>query len=89
MAESLKNNQDVKGKDAYIDIESGEWRQSQLFLGELYGDLKCKTGGINEYSKDKGAVLITYKNIYLANKEMLQGSYIVDETQDYIIIKNK
>ena len=36
MVESLKDNQEIKGKDAYIDIESEQWRQSQL-LRELIG----------------------------------------------------
>jgi len=88
MVESFKNNEEIKSENAYIDIESEEWRQSQLLIGELYGDLKCKIGGVKGFSEDKDAVLITKKTKYLEDKEILKESIVISETDDYIIIRN-
>ncbi|MBD7910249.1 ArnT family glycosyltransferase [Clostridium cibarium] len=92
MMNTLKNNENIRGRETYIQVEDSEgkgWRQSQLLVGELYGDLKCKEGGVEGFAANQDAMLITKKDMYLQNAEIFKNYEVVRENETYIIIKKQ
>lgn len=89
LKESLIGNSEIYSMNAYIDLESSEWRQSQLFLGELYGDLKCNSGGIEEFKKSSDTLLITTIDKYNEFYNIINNETIVFKDNEYIILKKE
>lgn len=82
---------DIKGYDAYIDVNDDKWSQSMLFLGEINNDFKCIDGGINSYlSNDGSSVLLTTMDKYKDNKDLLKDLVLTKSKDNkYIIISKK
>ncbi|MBU5487377.1 glycosyltransferase family 39 protein [Clostridium sp. MSJ-8] len=87
----VSTNTDLKGDNAYIDVDTSNWSQSLLFLGEIEMDFKCNDGGISSYLKDNSkSVLITTKEKYLNNKDLNKEDILVQSSNgNYILLYKK
>ena len=94
LANELTTKENIKGKNAYLVIDSPftpqKWDQSYLLLGELYLDLKCKSGGVQDFiNNSKDSVLIISKNQYTQFSGSLKNYEIVDKSDEYLCLSAK
>lgn len=84
----ISTHTDLKGNNAYIDVDTSNWSQSLLFLGEIEMDFKCNDGGISSYlNNNSKSVLITTKEKYLSNKDLNKENILIQSNDGkYILI---
>lgn len=92
MLDDVSRYDEIKGFDAYIDLDDneGNWRQSQLFLAEISADLKCQSGGLNAFLESTNpSVLIISTNNFNENISLLKNTTIIYNNDElYLISKN-
>ena len=93
IASELTTKENIKGKNAYLVIDNPftpkKWDQSYLLLGELYLDLKCKSGGVQDFiNNSKDSVLIISKNQY-DHSGNLKNFTVVDQNKEYLCLAAK
>lgn len=91
LAENLAKHENIKGKNAYLEtdglIAPLTWDQSYLLVSELYLDLKCKSGGLQEFLKNpKGSILIISADKYNQSANALNGYKIISRNEDYLCL---
>ena len=58
----------LKDSNSYTDLS--KWEQADILVAELYGDWRCKNGGIDSFTKEsKESVLLISKKQYDKNKD--------------------
>lgn len=78
IVEEVSGYEDIRSKNAYIDVDTSNWSQSMLFLGEIEMDFICKDGGISSYINNKNdSVLITTNKKYLENEDLKRYKLVV------------
>lgn len=94
LVNQLSAKENIKGKNAYLVIDDPltpkKWDQNYLLLGELYLDLTCKSGGVQEFlSNSKNSVLIISKKQYDKNVGRLKNCKVVDAGKEYLCLSAK
>ncbi len=94
MADELTKSGSIKGKNAYLEIDQPltplQWDQSYLLVGELYLDLKCRPGGVQEFIKHpQGSVLIISSNQYNQYRSDLQKYNVVEQNKKLLCLTEK
>jgi 4-amino-4-deoxy-L-arabinose transferase-like glycosyltransferase len=94
LASELTAKENIKGKNAYLVIDSPftpqKWDQSYQLLGELYLDLKCKSGGVQDFlNNSKDSVLIISKNQYSQYSGKLKNFEVVEKNKEYLCLTAK
>lgn len=94
IANELTTKENIKGKNAYLVIDNPfapqKWDQSYLLLGELYLDLKCRSGGVQDFiNNSKDSVLIISKNQYNHSSGSLKNFEVVDKSDEYLCLTAK
>ena len=92
IAESVERDSEYAGLNAYVEaaqeIADGTvWNQHVRFMAEISGDLKCQDGGVEEFLKEKEAVLYISKERYEENKKLLKDCEILFEQGQYMLLK--
>lgn len=77
----------IKGKDAYIAIDSEEWRQSELFVAEIYLDVKAMNGGVQAFENSNESILIVSHNIYDSTENLKNYEKVYENTE--LLVLNK
>lgn len=75
----------LKGRDAYIDNDSNEWRQSEVFVAEIYLDAKTVNGGVQAFEDANEGILIVSYNTYNSN-ESLKNYEKVYENEEFVAL---
>ena len=90
---AMELNPQLRQMDIYVEKTDNEykdgyyWEQAGLLAAELGGDLFCKEGGVNAFSKTEGnALLIVDPEIYKERHEELGNLEIVYQNE-YILLK--
>ena len=90
---AMELNPQLRQMDIYVEKTDNEykdgyyWEQAGLLAAELGGDLYCKEGGVNAFSKTEGnALLIVDPEIYKERREELGNLEIVYQNE-YILLK--
>lgn len=91
IANELSTKSNIKGKKAYLEIDQPltpeQWDQSYLLIGELYLDLKCQPGGIQQFiTHPENSILIISSNQYVQNSDSLQGYNVIDKSKDFLCL---
>jgi 4-amino-4-deoxy-L-arabinose transferase-like glycosyltransferase len=88
MVNNIPSINDIKGIDAYMEIENNEWSQGRLFLGEILADLKCNKGGVRGFLKNNNPsiLIINDENYKLYTKE-LKDLEVLKASEGFYIIK--
>lgn len=92
IAESVERDSEYAGLNAYVEaaqeIADGTvWNQHVRFMAEISGDFKCQDGGVEEFLKEKEAVLYISKERYKENKKLLKDCEILFEQGQYMLLK--
>lgn len=91
IASELITKENIKGKNAYLEIDRPfdplKWDQSYLLCGELYLDLKCQSGGVQEFlTHSKDSVLIISIDKYSQYAGNLKNCKVIDKSKEYICL---
>lgn len=90
MLENFKNNSNIEGRNAYIEIENGNWDQNQLFVAEISGDLKCINGGTVDFlNSTDNSLLIISKEKYSEFKDILIEMNIILQNDEFYLLEKK
>ena len=77
----------LKDSNSYTDLS--KWEQADILVAELYGDWRCKDGGIDSFTKEsKESVLLISKKQYDKNKDQLNKYNIVKQNSKYYLLNN-
>ena len=92
IAESVERDSEYAGLNAYVEaaqeIADGTvWNQHVRFMAEISGDFKCQDGGVEEFLKEKEAVLYISKERYEENENLLGECEILFEQGNYMLLK--
>lgn len=78
----------LKDSNSYMS-DLSKWEQADILVAELYGDWRCKNGGIDSFTKEsKESVLLISKKQYDKNKEQLNKYNIVKQNSKYYLLNN-
>ena len=78
----------LKDSNSYMS-DLSKWEQADILVAELYGDWRCKNGGIDSFTKEsKESVLLISKKQYDKNKEQLNKYNIVKQNSIYYFLNN-
>ncbi|WP_099467050.1 ArnT family glycosyltransferase [Konateibacter massiliensis] len=95
IAESVSQDSAYASSNAYLFLNGGEeplseWSQDQLFLGEISGDYRCMSGGIDGFlAEENEGVLYISADYYEQFKEELTSYTILSQTGDYYLLSNR